>query len=152
FFKFDMELTDEQNEVFAWAFNILNRDKDGSLAPKDLERFMKALGKQATDSQLNSMINETNVSGNGFINYEEFVATVGRRLRGNVDDDELRDAFSVYDKENTGYVTSEQIRSVFIDLDVLLTEDEVEDIIRAYDQDGDSKLSYEEFVLMMTTL
>ncbi|KAM8711223.1 hypothetical protein ACLKA7_000373 [Drosophila subpalustris] len=145
-----MDLTDEEKEIFTWAFSVLTDEPDGSITVKELAAFMRCIGKTATESQLNSMINEIDTDGNGFIDFEEFVSALTRRLSGNLDDDEIRDAFRVYDKENTGFIGPDQLRSVFFDVDQVVHEEEIEEMIRGVDQDGDGKLSYEEFVQMMS--
>lgn len=145
-----MQLNPEEEQVFKWAFSLLNTDADGSVAAKEFGEFIVALGKQATDSQLHVLVNECDIDGNGVIDFEEFTSCVGRRLCGNLDDEELRDAFRIYDKENTGFITIDQIRQVFLDLDEMPTDEELDDILRIYDVDADGKLSYEEFVQAMS--
>ncbi|XP_034477198.1 calmodulin-beta-like [Drosophila innubila] len=145
-----MELTEEEQKIFSWAFGVLNDEKDGNITNKELAAFMRCIGKTATESQLNSMINEVDTDGNGFIDFNEFVTALTRKLSGNLDDDEIRDAFRVFDKENTGFIGPDQLRSVFFDVDQVVHEDEIEEMIRNADQDGDGRLSYEEFVQMMS--
>lgn len=145
-----MELTEDEQNVFSWAFGILNDEKDGNITNKELAAFMRCIGKTATESQLNSMINEVDTDGNGFIDFNEFITALTRKLTGELDDDEVRDAFRVYDKDNTGFITADQLRLVFFDVDQVVPEEEIEEIIRNADQDGDGRLSYEEFVQMMS--
>lgn len=145
-----MQLNPDEEEVFKWAFGLLNTDADGSVAAKEFGQFITALGKQATDSQLHVLVNECDIDGNGVVDFEEFSSVVGRRLCGNLDDEEMRDAFRIYDKDNTGFITTDQIRKVFQKLDEMPTDEELDDILRLYDADSDGKLSYEEFVQAMS--
>ncbi|KAH8371875.1 hypothetical protein KR093_009211, partial [Drosophila rubida] len=147
----EMELTEKDREHFEWAFSLLIDDKDGYITQKELAGFVRSLGREADESQMNSMINEVDEDGNGFIDMDEFITALSRKLSGNLDDDEVRDAFRVFDKDNTGYISMDQLRIVLIDLDQPVSDEELDEMIRAYDQDGDGVLSFEEFVQMMTT-
>ncbi|XP_060651412.1 calmodulin-like [Drosophila nasuta] len=146
-----MELNDHERESFEWAFSLLTDDKSGFITQKELVGFLHALGKTASESQMNAMINEVDEDGNGFIDFKEFVTALSRKLSGNLDDDEIRDTFRVYDKDNTGFITADQVKTVFFDLDQPIADDEIDEMIRTYDSDGDGMLNYEEFVEMLTT-
>lgn len=145
-----MQLTAEEDDIFKWAFGLLNTAEDGTVESRELQNFMAAIGRTVTDSEIFAMINESDLDGNGVIEYNEFVAIVSQRMRGNLDDDELRDAFRVYDKENSGYITIGQVRRVLIDLDSVPVDDDLDEVFHLYDNDNDGKLSYEEFALSMS--
>lgn len=145
-----MQLTAEEDDIFKWAFGLLNTAEDGTVESRELQNFMVAIGRTVTDSEIFAMINESDLDGNGVIEYNEFVAIVSQRMRGNLDDDELRDAFRVYDKENSGYITIGQVRRVLIDLDSVPVDDDLDEVFHLYDNDNDGKLSYEEFALSMS--
>lgn len=129
---------------------MVNIGGDGNIEARELEAFMAAFGRKVPDSEIHAMINEGDHDGNGELEFIEFVSIVSQRMRGNLDDDELRDAFRVYDKENDGFITIENIRKVVFDIDSMPIEEDIEEAILLYDNDGDGKLSYEEFVLAMT--
>lgn len=145
-----MQLTQDEDEIFKWAYGLVNTGGDNSIEARELEAFMSAIGRKVPDSDIHAMINEGDLDGNGDLEYMEFVAIVSQRMRGNLDDDELRDAFRLFDKENDGYITIENIRKVVFDADSMPIEEDIEEAITLYDNDGDGKLSYEEFVLAMT--
>ena len=64
-------------------------------------------------------------------------------------EDELKEAFRVFDKDSNGYISAEELRHVMTNLGEKLTEDEVDEMIREADIDGDGQVNYEEFVKMM---
>ncbi|KAH8307057.1 hypothetical protein KR044_004231 [Drosophila immigrans] len=146
-----MELNENDRDHFEWAFSILVDDKDGNVTHKELARVVRCLGKTANEAQINAMINEVDEDGNGFIDIHEFTTALARKLTDNLDDDEVREAFRIYDKDNTGFISLDHLRSVFWDLDQMIGEEEVDEMIRFYDVDGDGLLSYEEFVQALTT-
>lgn len=97
------------------------------------------------------MINEVDSDGNGSIAGREFCNIIVRKMRDTGQEQELREAFRIFDKENNGYITTTELKNVFSALGVKLGDDELEEMIREYDLDQDNHINYEEFVNMMTT-
>lgn len=69
---------------------------------------------------------------------------------GDVDtEEELTDAFKMFDKDGNDLISANEIRSVMASLGEKLTEEEVKDMIDDIDQDGDGHINYEEFIRMI---
>ncbi|BFG03534.1 neo-calmodulin [Drosophila madeirensis] len=145
------DLSEEERQIIEDAFAIMDREQDGSVTSKELAIIMRALGRQPTDNQLQAMINEVDSDGNGSIEMAEFSNMILRKMHDTNHEDELRDAFRVFDKENNGYITSAELKVVLTALGLKLPDDEIEEMIREYDIDQDGHLDFEEFVNMMTT-
>ena len=58
---------------------------------------------------------------------------------------------SVFDKDGNGYISAAELRHVMTNLGEKLTDEEVDEMIREADIDGDGQVNYEEFVAMMTS-
>jgi Ca2+-binding EF-hand superfamily protein len=65
-------------------------------------------------------------------------------------EEEIREAFRVFDKDENGYISAAELRHVMTNLGEKLTDEEVDEMIREADIDGDGQVNYEEFVQMMT--
>ena len=52
-------------------------------------------------------------------------------------------------KDGNGTIDSRELRHVMLNLGEALTDDEVDDMIREIDVDGDGEVDCEEFVMMM---
>uniref|UniRef100_A0A8C5MSN3 EF-hand domain-containing protein n=1 Tax=Leptobrachium leishanense TaxID=445787 RepID=A0A8C5MSN3_9ANUR len=65
-------------------------------------------------------------------------------------EEEIRKAFRVFDKDRNGYISAAELRHVMTNLGEKLTDEEVDEMIREADIDGDRQVNYEEFVQMMT--
>jgi Ca2+-binding EF-hand superfamily protein len=63
--------------------------------------------------------------------------------------EEIQEAFKVFDKDGNGYISAAELRHVMTSLGEKLTEEEVDEMIREADVDGDGQINYEEFVKMM---
>jgi len=53
------------------------------------------------------------------------------------------------DKDGNGYISAAELRHVMTNLGEKLTDNEVDEMIREADVDGDGQINYEEFVKMM---
>jgi calmodulin len=64
-------------------------------------------------------------------------------------EDEMREAFKVFDSDGDGMISSDELRQIMANLGEKLTTEEVEEMVREADIDGDGEINYEEFVKMM---
>ena len=59
-------------------------------------------------------------------------------------------AFRVFDKDGSGYVSSSELKLVMNKLGVNFSDDELEEMVLEADIDGDGQVCFEEFYEMMT--
>lgn len=142
-------LTDEQIAEFKEAFSLFDKDGDGTITTKELGTVMRSLGQNPTEAELQDMINEVDVDGNGTIDFPEFLTMMARKMKDTDSEDEIREAFKVFDKDANGLISATELRHVMTNLGEKLTDEEVDEMIREADVDGDGQINYEEFVKMM---
>lgn len=65
--------------------------------------------------------------------------------------EEIQEAFKVFDKDGNGYISAAELRHVMTSLGEKLSEEEVDEMIREADVDGDGQINYQEFVKMMVS-
>jgi len=144
------QLTEEKIAEFKEAFEIFDKDKDGNITIKELGEIMKNLGQSPTEGELNDMINEVDVDGNGNIDFREFLGLMARKMRDADTEEELIEAFKVFDKDGNGLITNVELKHVMVSLGEKITDEEIDEMIKEADQDGDNAISYDEFVRMIT--
>ena len=66
-FKMAEHLTDEQTAEFKEAFALFDKDGDGTISTKELGMVMNSLGQKPTPQELDNMISEVDIDGNGEI-------------------------------------------------------------------------------------
>ena len=64
--------TDPEEEIIA-AFRVFDKEGNGTLSTKELRHVMTTIGDKLTDEEVDQMIEEADIDGDGTINYEEFV-------------------------------------------------------------------------------
>ncbi|KAH9849329.1 hypothetical protein C2E23DRAFT_839743 [Lenzites betulinus] len=67
-----MRDTDSEEEIKE-AFKVFDKDGNGYISAAELRHVMTNLGEKLSDSEVDEMIREADVDGDGQINYEEFV-------------------------------------------------------------------------------
>uniref|UniRef100_UPI0005B2EBEF Chimera protein of Calmodulin, GPF-like protein EosFP, and Myosin light chain kinase n=1 Tax=Rattus norvegicus TaxID=10116 RepID=UPI0005B2EBEF len=144
------QLTEEQIAEFKEAFSLFDKDGDGTITTKELGTVMRSLGQNPTEAELQDMINEVDADGDGTIDFPEFLTMMARKMKDTDSEEEIREAFRVFDKDGNGYISAAELRHVMTNLGEKLTDEEVDEMIREADIDGDGQVNYEEFVQMMT--
>jgi calmodulin len=71
---------------------------------------------------------------------------MGRKLQDVDREDELSQAFKVFDKDGNGYITSEELALVMANLGEKLSKAELTEMMKEADTNGDGKIDYAEFV------
>merc|ERR1711918_339471 len=95
------------------------------------------------------MINEVDADGNGTIDFPEFLSLMARKMKGTDTEEELIEAFKVFDRDGNGFISAAELRHVMAILGVKLADEEVDEMIREADVDGDGQINYKEFVKIM---
>ncbi|CAI5467082.1 unnamed protein product [Closterium sp. Yama58-4] len=145
----DGQLSEDQIAEFKEAFSLFDKDGDGSITTKELGTVMRSLGQNPTEAELQDMINEVDADGNGTIDFPEFLNLMARKMKDTDSEEELKEAFKVFDKDQNGFISAQELRHVMTNLGEKLTDEEVDEMIREADVDGDGQVNYEEFVKMM---
>eukprot|EP00828_Plagiopyla_frontata_P003878 TRINITY_DN112_c0_g1_i1.p1 TRINITY_DN112_c0_g1~~TRINITY_DN112_c0_g1_i1.p1 ORF type:complete len:225 (-),score=52.66 TRINITY_DN112_c0_g1_i1:190-864(-) len=143
------QLTEEQIAEFKEAFSLFDKDGDGTITTKELGTVMRSLGQNPTEAELQDMINEVDADGNGTIDFPEFLSLMARKMKDTDTEEELIEAFKVFDRDGNGLISAAELRHVMTNLGEKLTDEEVDEMIREADIDGDGQINYEEFVRMM---
>ncbi|CAL9176457.1 unnamed protein product, partial [Musa hybrid cultivar] len=165
FFSFFLFVRPVQNVVLSWFFYspfgvrsfiyflnwifVLCGIPTGCITTKELGTVMRSLGQNPTEAELQDMINEVDADGNGTIDFPEFLNLMARKMKDTDSEEELKEAFRVFDKDQNGFISAAELRHVMTNLGEKLTDEEVDEMIREADVDGDGQINYEEFVKVM---
>jgi len=162
---------------FKEAFSLFDKDGDGTITTKELGEWcvrggcwrvarvaratspagprrvagtvMRSLGQNPTEAELQDMVNEVDADGNGTIDFPEFLTMMARKMKDTDSAEEIKEAFKVFDKDGNGYISASELRHIMTNLGEKLTDEEVDEMIREADVDGDGQINYDEFVDMM---
>ncbi|CAN6867760.1 unnamed protein product [Brassica oleracea] len=140
-------LSEEEIRSLKTMFESMDTDKSGSITYEELKTGLNRLGSKLPEAEVKQLMEAADVDGNGTIDYTEFITATMHRHRLERDE-HLHKAFLHFDKDNSGYITKDE-------LDIAMKEhgmgDEacVKEIISEVDKDNDGRINYEEFCAMM---
>ena len=89
------------------------------------------------------MVTDFLVLGNGTIDFPEFLTMMARKMKDTDSEEEIKEAFRVFDKDGNGFISAAELRHVMTNLGEKLTDEEVDEMIREADVDGDGQVNYE---------
>jgi calmodulin len=149
----------------------------GTIDAHELGTVMRSLGHQPTDEDIEDMIREVcyrrlldwepfnqsfllsslclflvpkaDKDGNGTIDFAEFIHMMPSQEKDDNAEEEMLEAFQVFDTDGNGSITADELRQIFSNLGESLTDEEITDMIKEADTDGDGEINYEEFIRMM---
>lgn len=128
-------------------FQSLDKNGDGSLS---FEELKTGLGHKENAETLLEILKAADTDNSGSIDYTEFLAaTMDAQIF--LRDDYLRTAFDMFDKDGSGKIDKEEIRSLLCgeDLSQIVSKDELEKYLAEVDENGDGEIDFTEFQLMM---
>ena len=70
----------------------------------------------------------------------EFLTMMARKMKDTDSEEEIREAFKVFDRDNNGFISAAELRHVMTSIGEKLSDDEVDEMIREADQDGDGRI------------
>lgn len=140
---------------------MFDKNGDGQITKKELGESLKNLGIFIADEELDATMDKIDVNGDGCVDVEEF----GRLYRSIVEDgpgadadgdkydedEDMREAFNVFDQNGDGYITVDELRSVLASLGLKQgrTAEDCRKMISKVDADGDGRVDFTEFKQMM---
>ena len=143
------QLTEQQIAEFKKAFSLFDEDGNGSITIMELRTVKRSLGQNHTEEEIEEMINEFDADGNGTIDFTEFLTMMAPKTKENNSEGDIRATFQVFDKDGNGFISPAELRYVMTNIGNQLTIEEVDELIKEVDCDGDGQVNYEEFILMM---
>ncbi|ELU09609.1 hypothetical protein CAPTEDRAFT_184797 [Capitella teleta] len=143
-------LTREEIEEFRESFNLFDRDQNGQITTQELGAVMNNLGQSPSDTELRDMIRELDADGSGTVDFKEFLTMYARKKKDVAsEEEEMRAAFKTFDRNGDGYISAAELRHVMMCLGEKLSDEEVKEMIRAADTDGNGKIDYQEFAKVL---
>ena len=74
------------------------------------------------------------------IDFPEFLTMMARKMKDSDSEEEIKEAFKVFDKDGNGFISAIELRHVMTNLGEKLTDEEVDEMIREADVDGDGQI------------
>mmetsp|Transcript_154232 Transcript_154232/g.287525 ORF Transcript_154232/g.287525 Transcript_154232/m.287525 type:complete len:546 (-) Transcript_154232:137-1774(-) len=143
-------LPEEKIKHLRQAFQKLDVNGDGQVTAAELRKSLK--GSKYTpfsDDEISRLARQIDTDGSGKVDCTEFIAST-YHFENNVRDSICEAAFRVFDKDNSGSVSVEEIQEILGRENMDPTdEDALEQLIGDADRDGNGEIDIEEFKRML---
>lgn len=138
------QLKDEQVAVYKKAFDILDKDKNGTISTSELGAAMRSIGLNPNQRELKEMVQSVDADKSGTLDFDEFKTLMIREVNKS-EMEEIRREFRATDTNNDGYITVKEARAALRkrgvkDKDI---EECLKQMFKGADFDHDNKLTYE---------
>ncbi|KAJ0092869.1 hypothetical protein Patl1_26376 [Pistacia atlantica] len=135
------------------VFQMFDRNGDGRISKQELSVSLENIGIFIPDAELAQMIERIDVNGDGCVDIDEFGALYKSLMveREEEDENDMREAFNVFDQNGDGFITFDELKQVLGSLGLKQgrTAEDCKQMIMKVDVDGDGMVDYKEFRQMM---
>lgn len=145
------KLSESVKSEWADAFNMFDADGDGCITVSELIKVLHAMGVMVTESEAKNMLDEVDTDNDGTIDLEEFDQMMSKRNSDEVNELELLKAFQVFDKNSDGFIDTDELMGIMLNLGEGISREEATEMLNMADLNGDGKVDYKEFIKMMLT-
>ncbi|CAI9771440.1 unnamed protein product [Fraxinus pennsylvanica] len=112
---------------------------------------LENMGIFIPDPELTLMIQKIDVNGDGCVDIDEFGGLYQTIMEERDEDEDMREAFNVFDQNGDGFITVDELKSVLasMGLNQGRTAEDCKKMITKVDVDGDGMVNFHEFKQMM---
>ncbi|KAL0926197.1 hypothetical protein M5K25_002407 [Dendrobium thyrsiflorum] len=143
-------LTEEEVSEFRDAFCLLDKEGDGGcITMEEMIAIMKSIGRSSPNIEFTDIINHIDFDFRGNFDLRELFNQTTEIVEEINKEDELKEVFKVFDRDQKGFISATELKNVLISLGEKLTDEEAEQMIKEADFDGDGKVNYDDFVQTM---
>ncbi|CAL9230457.1 unnamed protein product [Arabidopsis halleri] len=132
-------LSEEEIKGLKTLFANMDTDKSGTITYEELKIGLAKLGSKLTEAEVKQLMEA--------VTYIEFISATMHRYRFDRDEHVFK-AFQYFDKDNSGFITMDELESAMKEYG-MGDEASIKEVIAEVDTDNDGRINYEEFCAMM---
>ncbi|KAI7737381.1 hypothetical protein M8C21_024795, partial [Ambrosia artemisiifolia] len=141
-----MSLSEEEIAGLKEMFKMMDTDGSNQITLEELKNGLEKVGANIKDAEMTKLMEAADIDNNGTIDYGEFISAM-LHLNKVKKEDHLLAAFSYFDKDGSGYITTEELHQACEKFG--LTDIPLDEVMDEIDKDNDGRIDYSEFVDMM---
>lgn len=135
---------------------MLDSNNDGKVNTKDLQGMLARLGIEIKDEIIDELIKMavghnqgTEIDENDFLQWVKKIQELLPETNSQDPHKDLMAAFQVFDLDNNGYITRDEIKVAMEKIGETVTEDQITEMITMADMDMDGKINYEGKIIIL---
>ncbi|KAL5539389.1 hypothetical protein UlMin_043141 [Ulmus minor] len=143
-------------------FSTFDKNSDGFITKQELRDSLKNIRIFMTEKEVEETVTKLDSNGDGLIDFEEFgllcESMIGKEESDGKDEkvaeddeEELKEAFGVFDKDKDGLISVDELGSILCSLGLMEGKkiENCKEMIKKVDMDGDGMVNFVEFKKMM---
>lgn len=137
----------EYNEIAA-VFDLYDRDGSGEIVCSELVDVMSSLGFTLSESEKEKMFATLDADNDGSVSREEFLDWYANTSGGNKENNMrqmAQELFTVFDKDGSGSIDISELIQCLQGLNHGLSYEEIVQLAKELDENGDGEISMQEF-------
>lgn len=146
-------LTDKDVNRLRELFMAMDKDDDGRIDAHDLHQALAQVGAAIDEDEMAELFQVSDMSGQGVIDYEEFIAAMLDSARVAKRRDAVRRSFEQLDRDGDGYISVEDLAQVLQDerptmkgpAGRKMSLDMASAMVKEVDADCDGTVGFEDF-------
>ena len=142
-------LDNKKRKDYINAFERFDKDYDGFISIDDLAEIMKKIGKPINEGELQDVKGEINPNDNSIFDLKEYMSIMEKRNREKDSNEDLLTLFQIIDKDENNLIGPIELLNYMDSLGHKVSQEETEEMIKEFDEDGDGYCTFKEFIKMM---
>ena len=152
-------ITPVQMEELKLEFQGIDRDGNGEVSVEELEVLLRSMRVKLrlSESEIRRSLKIIDTDGDGTVDMKELTNIIeqydtdGVIYKALSQRLEIRKEFQKYDKDNSGFITRDELVQVVKDrTGMAISERHLEGMLQGCDENDDGQMDYEEFCTLMT--
>lgn len=144
-----LNLSKTQQKELREAFNEIDKNASGYISANELKSAYDYLGIRIDENDLRTVLDLMDINEDGKISFIEFAEATAKKLYQKYTKREIVEAFHEFDKNGSGHVSVEELRSVLSKKGRLYTEEQITKLIESVDKDKNGLISIDEFARLL---
>ena len=146
-----LDVPEDKLAEYKESFDLFDTNHDGLISANEIYRIMKKFGNPISKKELGEIIADLDSSGDGQIDFEEFVSLMEKQVTINEisEEDAVIKAFKELDHNHDGKIYNYEFKYFLTqvgDLSDAFSKEELDELFRTCDLDPQGELNYVEFV------
>jgi len=131
------------------AFFLFDFDGDKKITTREVAAAVRSVGLNPTEAEMKLVMSDVDGIG-GTVDVPTLCQIITKRVKDlKTTPDELKEAFLVFDKQGTGTISVHDLKISLTTLGERLKDEELEELIREVDQDGEGMVRIDDVVKIL---
>eukprot|EP01097_Dermamoeba_algensis_P001881 TRINITY_DN1730_c0_g1_i1.p1 TRINITY_DN1730_c0_g1~~TRINITY_DN1730_c0_g1_i1.p1 ORF type:complete len:150 (-),score=49.93 TRINITY_DN1730_c0_g1_i1:76-525(-) len=139
-------LTDAQVKAFTEAFEVFDKENIGKIPTKELGNLMRALGQIPSEAEVKYWIG---YHDKALLTLKEFLGLMARKLKDSEYEEDIKEAFKVFDKDGKGFVLVSDLKHIMKNIGEKVTDEEIADLLKEVETKKDGKVYLNDFLKLL---